>query len=889
MDRQSFRRQITVAGRPVALYDINRLEEDGLAEIARLPFSIRILTENLLRKLDGRIVTEEHILNTARRQTSNDAPPDIPFYPARVLMQDFTGVPAVVDLASMRSAVSEMGGDPTAINPLVPVELVIDHSVQVDYFGCAQAPELNVRREYERNAERYVVLKWARNSFDKFEVVPPGSGICHQVNLEHLGRVVMTEEENGDLVAYPDTLVGLDSHTTMINGLGVLGWGVGGIEAEAVMLGRPYSMVLPDVIGIRLTGELRPGVTATDLVLRVTEILREYNVVGKFVEFIGAGVKNLSIPERAVISNMTPEFGATATLFPVDEGSLEYLRATGRGDRTALVEAYCKANRLFATAEDQPEYTDLLELDLSEIVSSVAGPSRPQDRIPISDLKTAFTRSAGEKARSTEPVQIEINGYPARIADGSVVIAAITSCTNTSNPSLLLGSGLLAKRAVELGLKVPPHVKTSFAPGSMVVPRYLEEAGLMPYLEALGFHLVGFGCTTCIGNSGPLHPAVEQAIVDHNLNTASVLSGNRNFEARIHQRVQSNYLASPILVVAYALAGRIDVDLTSEPVGYDPNGAEVRLEQIWPSEEEVRDLVERYVRTPYFEEEYGRIYEGDENWRALEGGESVIYEWDPESTYIKNPPYFADFSVEPQPPEDIKDARALVFVGDSVTTDHISPAGAIPEDYPAGRYLIDHGVQPERFNSYGSRRGNHEVMMRGTFGNVRLRNRLAGDRQGSYTRKMLEGREMFIFDAAVEYAKEGTPLIVLGGKEYGAGSSRDWAAKGTRLLGVKAVIAQSFERIHRSNLLCMGVLPLQFMPGEGADSLGLDGTERYTLSGLRNVTAGGEIPVRATKDDGAEIEFTTHARLDTDIDADYYRHGGILPYVLREMIGRAGG
>ncbi len=883
MDRESFRRQITVNGQTFFFYEIRGLEREGLAEIGRLPFAVRILTENLLRKLDSKAVTEEHLLNVARWRKSYENPVDIPYHPARVLMQDFTGIPAVVDLASMREAVSRMGGDPRKVNPQVPVELIIDHSVQVDYFGCTQAAELNTRMEFDRNAERYSLLKWARNSFDDFKVVPPGVGICHQVNLEYLGRVVMTGTEGGDTVAYPDTLVGLDSHTTMINGLGVMGWGVGGIEAEAVMLGQPYGMVIPEVIGIRVTGELRPGVTATDLVLTVTEMLRKYNVVGKFVEFTGEGLKDISVPDRALVSNMTPEFGATLTLFPVDERTIEYLRSTNRSSRANLAEAYCRANDLFYTVGEEPEYSDVLDLNLSDVEPSVAGPSRPQDRIAVANVKKVCEETFTESRDSTVPVEIDINGAPARLSHGSIVIGAITSCTNTSNPSLLIGAGLLAKKAVKLGLKVPPYVKTSFAPGSPVVPRYLEDAGLMPYLEALGFHVVGYGCTTCIGNSGPLRRSVEKAIVDNNLNTAAVLSGNRNFEARVHQLVRSNFLASPMLVVAYTLAGRINIDLTTEPLGLDPNGTPVYLKQLWPSEGEIRELVDRHVATSLFDEGYAHPYEGDETWRRLEGGESVIFDWDPQSTYIKNPPYFDDFSPDLQPPSELNGARVLALLGDSVTTDHISPAGAIPRDYPAGRYLIDHGVEPEQFNSYGSRRGNHEVMMRGTFGNVRLKNRLAEGRTGSYSRKLPEGRGAFIYDAAMEYASEGMQLIVIGGEEYGTGSSRDWAAKGTRLLGVRVVIAKSYERIHRSNLVCMGVLPLEFSRDENAKSLGLDGMETYFTSGIDDMRPGKEVSVRAVKENGSEIAFTCRARLDTEVEVEYFLHGGILPYVLRKM------
>ncbi|MFH1115451.1 MAG: aconitate hydratase AcnA [Pseudomonadota bacterium] len=883
MDRESFRRQISVNGQTYSFYEIRGLEREGLAEIGRLPFAVRILTENLLRKLDSKTVTEEHVLNVARWRTSYENPVDIPYHPARVLMQDFTGIPAVVDLASMREAFSRIGGDPRKVNPQVPVELIIDHSVQVDYFGCTQAAELNLKIEFERNAERYSLLKWARNSFDDFKVVPPGVGICHQVNLEYLGRVVMTGRDRGGPVAYPDTVVGLDSHTTMINGLGVMGWGVGGIEAEAVMLGQPYGMVIPEVIGIRLTGGLRPGVTATDLVLTVTEMLRKYNVVGKFVEFTGAGVKDISVPDRAVVANMTPEFGATLTLFPVDERTIEYLRNTNRSSRADLAETYCRANDLFCTGGEEPEYSDVLELDLADVVPCVAGPSRPQDRIAITDVRKAWEEACIGTRDSVAPIEIDINGVPTRLSHGSTVIGAITSCTNTSNPHLLIGAGLLAKNAVKVGLKVPPYVKTSFAPGSPVVPRYLENAGLMPYLEALGFHVAGYGCTTCIGNSGPLHQSVENAIVDNNLNTSAILSGNRNFEARVHQLVRSNFLASPMLVVAYTLAGRIDIDLTTEPLGFDPNGTPVHLDQLWPSEAEIRDLVERHVASSLFEEGYAHPYEGDETWRRLEGGQSVIFNWDPQSTYIKNPPYFDGFSRDLQPPSELNGARVLALLGDSVTTDHISPAGAIPRDYPAGRYLIEHGVEPERFNSYGSRRGNHEVMMRGTFGNVRLRNRLAEGRTGGYSRKLPEGRGAFIYDAAMEYASEGRQLIVIGGKEYGTGSSRDWAAKGTRLLGVGVVIARSYERIHRSNLVCMGVMPLEFRRGEDAESLGLDGTESYFTSGIDRMRPGKDISVRAVKEDGPEIGFTCRARLDTEVEVEYFLHGGILPYVLRKM------
>ncbi|MFH1138741.1 MAG: aconitate hydratase AcnA [Pseudomonadota bacterium] len=876
MDRQDFRGTINVKGRQVGFYSLPALEERHLADIGRLPFSIRILVENLLRKLDGKVVTEEDLIRIAGWKKKYETPMEIPFHPARVLMQDFTGVPAVVDLASMRDAVARLGGDPGVVNPLVPVELIIDHSVQVDYFGCESAAAQNAAREYERNRERYAFLKWAQNSFSNLKVTPPRSGICHQVNLEHLARVVMTEGDAATPGAFPDSLVGLDSHTTMINGLGVMGWGVGGIEAEAVMLGQPYYMAIPEVIGVRFFGRLNPGVTAADLVLTVTERLRRYKVVEKFVEFLGPGLRDLSLPDRATIANMSPEYGATMGFFPVDERTLEYLRKTGRSDRADLTEAYCRANRLFHADHETPEYTDVIEFDLGEVEPSVAGPSRPQDRIAIRDLKKVFKTKPRE-------VEIELNGRPVKLADGAVVIAAITSCTNTSNPSSLIGAGLLAQKAVKLGLKIPPHVKTSFAPGSTVAPRFLKEAGLTPYLEALGFHVVGFGCTTCIGNSGPLAPAIEQAIEENGLNVAAVLSGNRNFEARIHQKIKSNFLASPLLTAAYALAGRVDLDLTSDPVGLDPNGTPVFLHQLMPSQREIDDLVARAVQPVFFEEEYARIFDGDEFWRALPEVASLTYPWDRNSTYIKNPPYFDGFQTTPQAPPDVAGARVLALLGDSVTTDHISPAGAIPEDYPAGRHLVGQGVRPEDFNSYGSRRGNHEVMMRGTFGNIRLKNLTTRGREGGFTRKFPENREMFIYDAARAYAREKTPLVVLGGKEYGTGSSRDWAAKGTMLLGVTAVIAGSFERIHRGNLAGMGVLPLQFQDGVSAAGLGLDGSETFFISGLDKLQPRGKVEVRARKEDGTEIRFATTARLNTMVEVEFHRHGGILPFVLRIM------
>jgi aconitate hydratase len=912
MKNEDFIGTLGINGRSYHYFDILRLASEGVADIRRLPFSIRILTENLLRKMDGRVVREKDLRQIAGWQKQYDSPVEIPYHPARVLMQDFTGVPAVVDLAAMRDAMAVQGGDPARINPLVPVELVVDHSVQVDYFGTDSAVVRNVAKEYERNGERYAFLKWAQQSFDSFKVVPPRSGICHQVNLEYLGRVVIGEETPKGWLAYPDTLVGLDSHTTMIDALGVMGWGVGGIEAEAVMLGQPYYMSIPQVIGVKFTGALRPGVTATDLVLTVTQMLRDYNVVEKFVEYFGPGLKHLSVPDRATIANMTPEYGATLGIFPVDEKTIEYLRATNRSEQADLVEVYTRQNGLYYTGEEVPEYSDVLSLDLATVEPCVSGPARPQDYIRLQDLKSRFAGILGcgynrdpdlehiskfheESGTQTSrlpqchPVSestcdIELHGRPVRLRSGSVVIAAITSCTNTSNPMVLIGAGLMAKKAVERGLKVPPHVKTSLAPGSKVVIRYLEDAGLMPYLEALGFHLTGYGCTTCIGNSGPLNPVIEKAIMDNDLNVASVLSGNRNFEARIHQRIQSNFLASPMLVVAFALAGQIDVDLTREPVGLDPNGEPVYLEDIWPANEEIDAWVEKHVKKEFFEIEYGRIYDGDEFWHDLPDIKSLTYAWDNRSTYIKNPPYFEGFQVNPTPLGDIVGARALAFLGDTVTTDHISPAGAIPEAYPAGQFLISQGIVPAQFNSYGSRRGNHEVMMRGTFGNIRLKNQLLSGKQGSFTMKYPEGEERFMFDAAMAYKKEGIPLIILAGKEYGAGSSRDWAAKGSSLLGVKAVIVESFERIHRSNLVGMGVLPLLFQEGQGIASLGLKGDEIFSITGIQGITPRQALQVSAEKKDGRKITFSVMARLDSDVEVDYFRHGGILPFVLRKLM-----
>jgi aconitate hydratase len=881
MDPKEFITQIDVDGKVYDVSDITLLEKKGIADIQRLPFSVKILVENLLRKLDGRTVKEKDVINIARWQKQYDQPVEIPFHPARVLMQDFTGVPAVVDLAAMRDAVKDLGKDPMKINPLVPVDLIVDHSVQVDYYGTKDCLEKNVAKEYERNRERYALLKWAQKSFDNFRVVPPNSGICHQVNLEHIGKVVMTRDSNGVQSAYPDTLVGTDSHTTMIDGIGVVGWGVGGIEAEAVMLGQPYYMSIPQVVGVRLTGELKKGVTATDLVLVITELLRQHHVVEKFVEYFGPGIKNLTVPDRATISNMTPEYGATIGFFPVDEKTIEYMELTHRGRRANLVEIFTRTLGLFYNGDEVPEYTQVLELDLSSITPCVAGPARPQDRIELPRLKEKFAdlRSADTKACS-----VNLDGEATSIENGSIVVAAITSCTNTSNPFVLIGAGLLAKNAVDKGLKVPAFVKTSLAPGSKVVIRYLNDAGLMPYLEELGFHLAAFGCTTCIGNSGPLHPEIEKAIAENDLTVASVLSGNRNFEARIHQSIKANFLASPMLVVAFAIAGRIDIDLTEEPLGHDPKGAPVFLTDIWPGDDEIRNLVKLHVKSDFFSEEYDKIFDGDRFWNSLNVPESKTFHWDPKSTYIKKPPFFENFGPELVKTSDVADACALLILGDSVTTDHISPAGAIPAGYPAGKYLIDENISPDAFNSYGSRRGNHEVMMRGTFGNIRIKNKLVSPKEGSFTIKFPDRSEMFVYDAAMKYIFESRPLVVLGGREYGTGSSRDWAAKGTALLGVKAVIASSFERIHRSNLVGMGVLPLVFKNGETVNMLGLTGSETFSISGIEDMHPRKTLSVKAVKEDNQEVHFDVIARLDTEVEVDYFLNGGILQYVLRKIL-----
>ena len=881
-------------GSSAAMYDVSALARAGIGRVDRLPFSIRILLENLLRHEDGVTVTREDIEALAMWEPSKER--EIAFRPARVILQDFTGVPAVVDLAAMRDAMTELGGDESRINPLMPSELVIDHSVQVDSYGTRASLFVNSEREYERNRERYEFLRWGQEAFENFQVVPPSTGIVHQVNLEYLARVVFDRAANGERLAYPDTVVGTDSHTTMINGLGVLGWGVGGIEAEASMLGQPISFLVPEVIGFRLRGRLPDGATATDLVLRVTEMLRARGVVGRFVEFFGPGMPALSLADRATLGNMSPEFGSTCAIFPIDEETLAYLRFSGREpDHVALVEAYARESGLFHDVDSPAaDYTDTLELDLETVEPSLAGPKLPQQRIPLSDSKSAFLgwlaeqRNGDSGALRSTPVEAE---SPAgeleefELRDGSVVIAAITSCTNTSNPSVMIGAGLVARKAVERGLVRRPWVKTSLAPGSKVVTEYLTEAGLLPDLEALGFAVVGYGCTTCIGNSGPLAAPITSAVRDTDLAVCAVLSGNRNFEGRINPDTRANYLASPPLVVAYALAGRMDIDFARESLGVGFDGEEVFLSDIWPSQEEVRDAVRTSVRTDQFRTQYADVFTGDDEWRALPIPEGNLYDWVPDSTYVRRPPFFEGMDPEPTAPTDLEGARVLVSVGDSVTTDHISPAGAIALDSPAARYLLEHGVEVPEFNSYGSRRGNHEVMMRGTFANVRLRNRLVPGVEGGYTRHLESGEQMSIFDAAMRYAEGQVPLIVLAGAEYGTGSSRDWAAKGPALLGIRAVIAVGYERIHRSNLIGMGILPLQFPAGQSSESLELDGTETFDIQGIADgLEPGGLVRVQARKADGSITAFEAIVRLDTAVELDYYRNGGILQTVLRQML-----
>jgi len=867
------------------IYRLEALERAGAGNVSRLPFSLKVLLENLLRHEDGRFVHAEDIRALAAWQPgASTAEKEISFLPARVLLQDFTGVPAVVDLAAMREAMRHLGGDPKKINPLFPAELVIDHSVQVDLFGGKDSFALNADFEMKRNIERYAFLRWGQKAFQNFKVVPPDTGICHQVNLEYLSRVVFRAEKDGKWFAFPDSLVGTDSHTTMVNGLGVFGWGVGGIEAEAAMLGQPLSMLIPPVVGFKLHGRLVEGATATDLVLTVTQMLRKKGVVGKFVEFYGTGLSSLTLPDRATIANMAPEYGATMGFFPVDAEALSYLRFTSRDeDHVQLVEAYTKDQGLFRTdATPDPIFSDTIELDLATVVPTIAGPKRPQDSVPLTQAKTSF-----EKSMTAPPkkVSVQNNGDKFDLADGSVVIAAITSCTNTSNPSLMLGAGLLAKKAVERGLTTKPWVKTSFAPGSKVVTDYIEKAGLWPYLESLKFHLVGYGCTTCIGNSGPLPEAIGKAVKDNNLVAVSVLSGNRNFEGRINPLCRANYLASPPLVVAYALAGRMDFDIVNESLGNDKAGKPVYLRDIWPTPQEVETTMRSSVTSEMFRKEYADVFTGDEHWRALPVPEGDIYLWDAKSTYIKDPPYFENMTVKPAPLPELRGLRALAMLGDSVTTDHISPAGSIPADGPAGKYLVAHGVQPKDFNSFGARRGNHEVMMRGTFANIRLRNLLAPGTEGGWTIHQPSGEKMSIYDAAMKYRDEHVPLIVMAGKEYGSGSSRDWAAKGTILLGVRAVIAESFERIHRSNLVGMGVLPLEFLPGETPKSLGLTGVETFDIESLaKDFHPRKKLKITAHGADGKKTEFHALARIDTPFEVAYYEHGGILQYVLRQML-----
>lgn len=868
-------------------YEIYRL--DAVPGLERLPYSLKVLAENLLRTEDGANITADHVRALAAWDPAAAPDTEIQFTPARVVMQDFTGVPCIVDLATMREAVSELGGDPEVINPLNPAEMVIDHSVQIDSFGLPGSLERNKEREYERNSERYQFLRWGQGALSNFRVVPPGTGIVHQVNIEYLARIVFTHEADGVTQAYPDTCVGTDSHTTMVNGLGVLGWGVGGIEAEAAMLGQPVSMLIPKVVGFKLSGAIPAGATATDVVLTITEMLRAHGVVGKFVEFYGEGVAEVPLANRATIGNMSPEFGSTAAIFPIDEVTLDYLRLTGRSEeRVRLVEAYTKAQGMWHDPAREPVYSEYLELDLSTVVPSIAGPKRPQDRIVLSRAKESFQEVLPTYAsQPSKPTPVTLaDGTDTELDHGHVAIASITSCTNTSNPSVMMAAGLLARNAVARGLRSKPWVKTSTAPGSQVVTDYYEKAGLWPALNELGFNVVGYGCATCIGNSGPLPAEVSQAVNDADLAVVSVLSGNRNFEGRINPDVKMNYLASPPLVIAYALAGTMDIDFATEPLGQDPEGRDVFLSDIWPDPTEVQAVIDATIDREMYTRDYADVFAGDERWQGLDTPEGDTFAWDEESTYVRKAPFFEGLSMELTPVTDIKHARVLALLGDSVTTDHISPAGAIKADSPAGRYLAEHGVARADFNSYGSRRGNHEVMIRGTFANIRLRNRLLDGVEGGYTRNFLTGEQESIFDASQAYQAAGIPLVVLGGKEYGSGSSRDWAAKGTALLGVKAVIAESFERIHRSNLIGMGVVPLQFPAGQSAESLGLDGTETFSITGLTALNEGTTprtVAVTAQKADGSAVSFDAVVRIDTPGEADYFRHGGILQYVLRQL------
>ncbi|GGA62226.1 aconitate hydratase AcnA [Ornithinibacillus halotolerans] len=892
------KKKFDLNGKTYNYYELKALEEAGLGKIDRLPFSIRVLLESLIRQYDGRVISDEHVKGLVNWGTKEGKGVDIPFKPSRVILQDFTGVPAVVDLASLRKAMVDLGGKPEQINPEVPVDLVIDHSVQVDQYGTPNALKANMDLEFKRNGERYEFLHWAQKAFDNYRAVPPATGIVHQVNLEYLANVVHgNENENGEYDAFPDTLVGTDSHTTMINGLGVLGWGVGGIEAEAGMLGQPSYFPQPEVIGVKFTGSFPQGTTATDLALKVTQVLRERNVVGKFVEYFGPGLADMPLADRATISNMAPEYGATCGFFPVDEEALNYLRLTGRSeDQINLVEQYCKANDLWYSSDvKDPEYTEVIEINLSELEPNLSGPKRPQDLIPLSQMKKEFNKAITapqgnqgfglDKSEFDKEVTVTLsNGTETVMKTGSLAIAAITSCTNTSNPYVMLGAGLLAKKAVEKGLEVPAYVKTSLAPGSKVVTRYLEDAGLMPYLDKLGFSLVGYGCTTCIGNSGPLLPEIEEAISNNDLTVASVLSGNRNFEGRIHPLVKANYLASPPLVVAYALAGSVDFDLQNDALGTDADGEPVYLKDIWPSMEEVKKEVASVVNPEIFRKEYENVFNSNEKWNEINTTDEPLFEWDEDSTYIQNPPFFEGLSKDAGKVEALNNLRVIGKFGDSVTTDHISPAGAIAKDMPAGLYLQDKGVSPRNFNSYGSRRGNHEVMMRGTFANIRIRNQIAPGTEGGYTTYWPTGEVMPIYDAAMKYQEEGTGLVVLAGKDYGMGSSRDWAAKGTNLLGIKMVIAESFERIHRSNLVMMGVLPLEFEKGQNAEKLGLTGKETFNLEIGEDVKPHDLVKVTATDENGKTTEFKAVVRFDSEVEIDYYRHGGILQMVLRNKL-----
>jgi len=895
---------LTTQSGTASYVSLAKLAAKTSTDVGRLPHTVKILLENIARRAGGRDVTEADVVALAQWPNGADAP--IAFMPGRVLMQDFTGVPAVVDLAALRSAVARSGGDPRRVNPFIPVDLIIDHSVQVDRFGSKDAYAANLDWEYRRNRERYALLNWAQQAFEGFRVVPPGMGICHQVNLEHLGRVVAAR----DGWVFPDTLVGTDSHTPMINGLGVLGWGVGGIEAEAAMLGQPMFLPKPVVLGVRTRGTLPVGTTATDLVLTLTQMLRAHGVVGKFVEFFGSGLSSLSIADRATLSNMSPEFGATATLFPVDANTLNYLKLTGRGALVDLVERYTREQGLFRTdADAEPRFDEVLDLDLERVEPCVAGPKRPQDRVPLASVAKSFragfdgvdvpverkaiARLIGEGGNpageilESPPEHLEQPRAAGEVTHGSVVIAAITSCTNTSNPSVMIAAGVLARKAVEAGLQCRPWVKTSLAPGSRVVTQYLDKAGLTPYLEKLGFDLVGYGCTTCIGNSGPLPVEIANVVTNKDLAVVAVLSGNRNFEGRIHPQVKASYLASPPLCVAYALAGTIAVDLTTDPLGNDREGKPIFLKDIWPTAAEVETLVASSVSSDEFELEYGRIFEGDAMWKSMPAPSGTLFDWDGASSYVREPPYFADLAPMPAAPSNIIDARVLALLGDSITTDHISPAGSIAVNSPAGKYLVEHAVQPPEFNSFGSRRGNHEIMVRGTFGNIRLRNLMTPGREGPWACHVPSGETMSLFDAAVRYEQDATPLIVIAGKEYGSGSSRDWAAKGSALLGIKAVIAQSYERIHRSNLVCMGVLPLQFEAGGSAQSLGLTGFEMFSITGIEEgITPRQLAHVVATRPDGSRVEFDTTVRIDAAAEVEYFRHGGILPMVLRQLLTR---